>query len=39
VKQENKINWAKVRCNRTHTPCKLIDPEDELDSDDFDRVN
>jgi hypothetical protein len=39
VKQENKINWAKVWCNKTRTPCNLISPEDELDSDDFDRVN
>jgi hypothetical protein len=39
VKQENKINWAKVWCNKTHTTCALIGPEDELDNDDFDRVN
>jgi hypothetical protein len=38
VQQERKLNWAKVWCNKTHTTCVLIGPEDELDSDDFERV-
>jgi hypothetical protein len=38
VKQERKLNWAKVWCNRTHTTCPFISPKDELDNDDFELV-
>jgi hypothetical protein len=33
--EERRLQWAKVWCNRTHTTCPLIRPEDEFDSDDF----
>jgi hypothetical protein len=38
VKQEDKINWAKVWRNRTHTDSKFISLEDKLDNEDFERV-
>jgi hypothetical protein len=34
--EEGRIQWAKVWCNRTHTPCSFISPEEELDNDDYD---